>query len=653
MDISGKRRIVITNIIPQVENGAYPAKAVLDEIVPISADIFCDGHDMPGASVLLKHQKERQWKEHPMLPLGNDRWVYEFSPGKTGFYQFQIMGWVAHFATWRRDLEKRIAAGEEVGIDLLVGAELMEQAGERAAAADRQKLLRWAAQLKQTPDPRGILRLLNSAEVNAVVSRSRDASLRTVSAGSYEIEVEGRKAGFSTWYELFPRSAGSEQAKHGTFRDVEKLLPRVARMGFDVLYLPPIHPIGETKRKGRNNALTTTTDDPGSPWAVGSRLGGHKAIHPELGTLDDFRSLVEKAKQHDIDIALDIAFQCAPDHPYVREHPQWFKWRPDGTVQYAENPPKKYEDILPFNFECDDWQSLWNELKSIVEYWIGQGVVIFRIDNPHTKPFAFWEWMIKSVRKKHPQVLFLAEAFTRPRIMERLAKLGFNQSYTYFTWRNSKKELEQYMKELTRTDMRYYFRPNFWPNTPDILPAELVAGGENAHIMRLILAATLSSNYGLYGPVYEFGISTPYPGKEEYTDNEKYEIKHWAWDRYTRIGEIISRINRIRKENPALQTTWNIHFAETDNENLICYVKRCRRTGNRLIIAVNLDSHNTQSGYVKIPLEKLEIGAGQRYAIKDLLSGDKYHWQDEWNYIKLNPYQMPAHIFRIEQQDKA
>jgi starch synthase (maltosyl-transferring) len=374
-----------------------------------------------------------------------------------------------------------------------------------------------------------------------------------------------------------------------------------------------------------------------------------RALPGQLGTLRDFKALIKEANKLNIEIAMDIAYQCAPDHPYVKEHPQWFKWRPDGTVQYAENPPKKYEDILPFNFETDDWQNLWQELKSVIDYWVDAGIRVFRIDNPHTKAFHFWQWMIGEVRTKNPEVIFLAEAFTRPRVMERLAKIGFNQSYTYFTWRNTKKELEEYMTELSKTDLRYYFRPNFWPNTPDILPPALIYGGENAHIMRVILAATLSSNYGLYGPVYEFGINAPHGAKEEYIDNEKYEIKQWDWDRYTRIGDIITRLNTIRRQNTALQTTWNIEFAETTNDQIISYIKVDPESGNKLLIAVNLDVHNAQGAHLRLPLAKMEIDPDRPYQLFDLLSGDKYQWEGDFNYVQLNPYLMPAHIFRIEQ----
>jgi starch synthase (maltosyl-transferring) len=507
------------------------------------------------------------------------------------------------------------------------GIELIKQAAEHANTKDRDLLLQWARQLAIPENVQAAVLMVKDEALARAMFINRNSDLVSISSQLYEIEVERSKAGFSTWYELFPRSASLEPGKHGTFNDVKGLLPRIAEMGFDVLYFPPIHPIGTTKRKGKNNSLEANEDDPGSPWAIGNKDGGHKAIHPELGTLKDFQSLLKEAKKYEIEIALDIAFQCSPDHPFVKKHPQWFKWRPDGTVQYAENPPKKYEDILPFNFESEDWEDLWYALKDIFDYWIDKGVTIFRVDNPHTKALAFWEWMILEIRKKNPHIIFLAEAFTRPRIMEQLAKAGFNQSYTYFTWRNTKAELEEYLTELTKTEKRYYFRPNFWPNTPDILPPALTHGGENAHIMRLILAATLSSNYGLYGPVFEFGLTEPVPGKEEYIHNEKYEIKHWDWNRYTRIKELITRVNRIRKENPALQTTWNIEFAKTDNDQIICYGKISPEEHNILIIVVNLDAYNTQSATVTLPLKELGIPANKAFKVKDLLSGDKFTWE--------------------------
>jgi starch synthase (maltosyl-transferring) len=650
INYKGIQRVIITNIAPQVDAGSYPAKAAVGETLSISADIFSDGHDEISASAYIRKDGETGWTELPMKFVINDWWQVNYQPGTTGWYEFRIEGWVDHYKTWSKGLLKKHEAGQDVSVELQIGAQLIEKAAN--TTIDNDKLQQWHSALLKPVNIAEAVQLATSDEVIKTMYAFRDPEIVTVSP-VYKIDVERKKAAYSTWYELFPRSASPKEGAHGTFKDVITVLPRVAKMGFDVLYFPPIHPIGEVNRKGKNNSLTATADDPGSPWAIGNRKGGHKAIHPELGTLKDFKLLVKEAKKCGIELAMDIAYQCAPDHPYVKSHPQWFKWRPDGSVQYAENPPKKYEDILPFNFETDDWQNLWQELKSVVDYWIDAGITIFRIDNPHTKAFLFWEWVIAEIRKTHPEVLFLAEAFTRPRIMERLAKAGFNQSYTYFTWRNSKKELEEYMTQLTKTDMRYYFRPNFWPNTPDILPPVLIHGGENAHIMRVILAATLSSNYGLYGPVYEFGINQPHGTKEEYTDNEKYEIKHWNWNAYTRIGEVITRVNRIRKQNPALQTTWNIEFAETSNDQIICYTKNDASTGNTIIVAVNMDVYNTQGAHVKLPFEKMGITAPQNYVVHDILSGERYRWHNEWNYVQLNPYRMPAHIFKVEQLQQA
>jgi starch synthase (maltosyl-transferring) len=646
-ELSGQKRVIITNVSPRVEEGRFPAKAVVNENITLSADVFSDGHDEIAACAYIKHSNDAQWTELPLKFLINDHWEASFKPKNIGFYEFKIIGWVDHYTTWKKGLQKKFDAGQDIAVEFQIGAELLEDAAS-GNTADKKTLLDWAKQLKNIQAPEQGVFLAMSNDIAAAMYKHREAGLVTQYPTTYSIEIERKKAAFSTWYELFPRSAAKEAGKHGTFKDVVNLLPRVAKMGFDVLYFPPIHPIGEKNRKGRNNSLTALANDPGSPWAIGNRLGGHKAIHPELGTLTDFKVLIKEAEKLDIEIAMDIAYQCAPDHPYVKEHPQWFKWRPDGTVQYAENPPKKYEDILPFNFETDDWENLWQELKSVIDYWVEAGIRVFRIDNPHTKAFGFWQWMIGEVRKKNPEVIFLAEAFTRPRIMERLGKAGFNQSYTYFTWRNTKKEIEEYMTELTKSEMRYFYRPNFWPNTPDILHPALIQGGDNAHVMRVILAATLSSNYGLYGPVYEFGINAPHGAKEEYVDNEKYETKHWDWDQYTRIGEIITRVNRIRKENAALQSTWNIEFGTTSNEQIICYIKTDPETNNQLIIVVSLDVNNTQGAHVKIPLPKLGIGYEEPYQITDLLSGSKYQWLGDYNYVELNPYLMPAHIFKVE-----
>jgi starch synthase (maltosyl-transferring) len=464
--------------------------------------------------------------------------------------------------------------------------------------------------------------------------------------------VDRGKALFSTWYELFPRSCSKDPNRHGTFEDCERLLPEIATMGFDILYLPPLHPIGRVNRKGRNNVLENNPDDVGSPWAIGSKEGGHKAVHPQLGALGDFERLIVKAKDHGIEVAMDLAFQCSPDHPYMKEHPEWFRWRPDGTVQFAENPPKRYEDIIPLNFETEKWQELWEELKSIVLFWIEKGVRIFRVDNPHTKPFSFWEWLIKEIKEKYPDVIFLSEAFTRPTVMYRLAKLGFTQSYTYFSWRNTKRELMEYLTELSKTEGREYFRPNFWPNTPDILPEYLQYGGRPAFMIRLVLAATLSSSYGIYGPAFELCINEALSGKEEYLHSEKYEIKHWDRESPGHLRDFIARVNRIRKENVALQTTWNLRFYEVDNDALLFYGKATHDLSNIILMVVNLDPFHTQNGWVRVPIEELGLDAHQPYLVHDLLSDDKYIWQGETNYVELNPQVLPANIFRVRKRLK-
>ncbi|MEK6480484.1 alpha-1,4-glucan--maltose-1-phosphate maltosyltransferase [Catalinimonas sp. 4WD22] len=651
-NIQGRQRVVIEHLTPQVENGQFPAKRSLSEPVEVQADIYSDGHDVVKAILLYKHVDDKKMHEMSMNFIINDRWKASFTPEVTGFYEYTILAYVDHFASWQYGIRKKYEAQQDIHVDLLIGAEMLENTAKKVKGESKHQLNEWAERLRKHDHQDFIdqaVELALSHEVTELMDKHYDRSDATTYPEKLKVEVERNKAIFSTWYELFPRSAAAEPGRHGNFHDVVKLLPEIQGMGFDVIYLPPIHPIGRKFRKGLNNALNANPGDPGSPWAIGAEEGGHKAIHPELGNMDDFQHLLREAENHGIEIALDIAFQCSPDHPYVKDHPQWFKWRPDGTVQYAENPPKKYQDILPINFENDDWQNLWEELKSVIQYWVDHGVKIFRVDNPHTKSFAFWQWAIGEIRSAHPEVIFLAEAFTRPRVMERLAKAGFNQSYTYFTWRNNPWEMREYMKELTQGPLRDYFRPNFWPNTPDILPPVLVHGGEAAFIMRLILAATLSSNYGLYGPVYEFGLNTPYPGKEEYLDSEKYEIKHWEWHKETRIKEIITRINKIRKENPALQHTYNIHFAESGNPNILCFGKYDEKNKNTIIVAVNMDPYNRQGTSVKIPVEEIGINLHAPYTVYDLLSYSRYTWHGDWNYVELDPYQMPAHVFRVEQ----
>jgi len=462
------------------------------------------------------------------------------------------------------------------------------------------------------------------------------------------INAERERAGYGAWYEMFPRSASPVPGRHGTFKDCEARLPYIAAMGFDVLYLPPIHPIGRTGRKGKNNMLAAKAGDPGTPWAIGSDEGGHKDINPELGTLEDFKRLIAKAKKLNIEIALDIAFQCSPDHPYVKEHPDWFLRRPDGTIKYAENPPKKYQDIYPFNFGTEDWRGLWEELKSIVIYWAKQGIRIFRVDNPHTKPFRFWEWLLGEVKKEYPDAIFLAEAFTRPKIMYHLAKLGFTQSYTYFTWRNHKQDITEYLTELTQSPVKDFYRPNFWPNTPDILHEYLQKGGRGAFMARLVLAATLSASYGIYGPAFELMENTPRePGSEEYLNSEKYEIKRWDIERPDSLKDFIGKINSIRRENAALRRNRNLWFNATSNEQLISYSKHTDDLTNIILAVVNLDPHATQSGTVNVPLKSWGFDTERPYKVRDLLSDKEYRWRGEWNYVELDPTACPAHIFRL------
>lgn len=647
-----RQRVTIEGVFPEIDGGRYPIKRVPGERVAVCADLLADGHDAVTARVLFRQEKDSGWAFSPMRLLGNDRWEGLFCVKGPGVYFYTIEAWIDTFKTWRQDMQKRLAANQALKVDLLIGAALVQEASKRASGADAKKLFDSAQFLSKAKSVERALAVALEEGLSGLMEKYPDLLYATRYPKELAVTVDRDRALFSTWYERFPRSCATAPGGHGTLADCERLLPEIAHMGFDVFYLPPIHPIGKAHRKGKNNSPLAGLDDPGSPWAIGSKEGGHKAIHPQLGKLADFDRLLRKAKAQGIEIAMDLAFQCSPDHPYVKQHPQWFKWRPDGTVQYAENPPKKYEDILPLNFESDDWEALWEELKSVVEFWAKRGVKIFRVDNPHTKPFAFWEWLIAEVKKTFPETIFLAEAFTRPKVMQHLAKLGFTQSYTYFTWRVTKHELTDYLTELTQSPMAEYFRPNFWPNTPDILPEHLQFWGRPAFITRLVLAATLSSNYGIYGPAFELGLHEAREGVEEYVDSEKYEIKHWDWDQPGNIKELISRVNRIRRENPALQTTRNLTFCELQNDNLLAYIKSTEDASNILLIVVNLDPHHSQSGWVKVPLYDLGLDLNQSYLMHDLLSEDRYIWQGEWNFVALNPHVAPAHILHLRSRLK-
>jgi starch synthase (maltosyl-transferring) len=581
-------------------------------------------------------RKEGQpWNLIEMTPTYNDAWRASFVVTEKGNYHFTVSAWIDQFDTWYDGFKKKAAAHVDVHVELMEGAQFLKRLN---LASNAKKL--------EGDYNKGIQYVL-SAEFNELVHANPLIEFETTYPKEFVVRVEHTKANFSTWYELFPRSASLE-GKHGTFKDVIKLLPRVASMGFDVLYLPPIHPIGKINRKGKNNNVSSLPGEPGSPWAIGSDEGGHKSVHAELGTLDDYKKLIEEAKKQNIDIALDLAFQCAPDHPYVIEHPEWFKQRPDGTIQYAENPPKKYQDIYPFNFETEAWKELWIELKSVITFWIDNGVKIFRVDNPHTKPIPFWEWAIAEVNKEYDDIIFLAEAFTRPKIMDSLGKIGYTQSYTYFTWRVTKDEIIQYMNELVEGPSRNFFRPNFWPNTPDILPFHLQHQGENIFIIRMALAATLSSNYGIYGPPYEFYDNVPMPGREEYFDSEKYEVKRFDWKKTNRMTDIITMLNYARKTHKALQSTWNIQFCAIENSNLIAFIKATDDLSDIILTVVNLDPNSRHVGYVQLPMERLKLSGRINVKVHDLITDEHYTWMQEWNYVELDPVKMPFHLFKLE-----
>jgi starch synthase (maltosyl-transferring) len=653
IDAGIPHRVVIENVSPEIDGGRFPIKRTVGEKVTVTADIHTDGHDMITAVLRYRNDDDPSWREVPLRELGNDRWSGTFPITSLGRSLYGIAAWVDRFCTWRRDLAKKADAGQDVRIDLLVGSMLIDEAAGRARGVDRETLREAAGSLK-VKDEKEMAEAVRKALDEGLARRMGgypDRRFETVYDKELAVTADRERARYSTWYELFPRSCASSPGNHGTLRDVVGRLPYIADMGFDVLYLPPIHPIGRTHRKGKNNVVVAGPEDVGSPWAIGSGEGGHKAVHPALGTIEDFRHLVAKAGEYGIVVALDIAFQCSPDHPYVKEHPEWFRLRPDGTVQYAENPPKKYQDIYPFDFETEHWRELWEELLSIFRFWADQGVRIFRVDNPHTKPFEFWEWLIGEIKQEVPEAIFLAEAFTRPKVMYRLAKVGFTQSYTYFAWRNSKWELMDYFEELTKTEVREYFRPNLWPNTPDILTEQLQFGGRPTFMARLVLAATLGASYGIYGPAFELCENRPLgPGREEYLDSEKYEIRHWDIGRPDSLKEFIGLVNRIRRENPCLQADANLAFHPVDNEQMIAFTKASDDLSSIILTVANLDPHHTQSGWVDLPLSRLGLDPAVPFQGHDLLSGARYLWHGERVYFQLNPAEVPAHIIRIRRK---
>lgn len=664
----GRRRVIIEEVYPEIDCGRYPAKRVIGDTVEVTAAIFGDGHDHVAARLLYRHASEQSWQSTRFEPLTNDKWRATFPVDRIGSWEFTIEAWIDHFETWSHDLIKRLAAQpdpknptpqttqQDIPLALRIGANHLDGATSRAKGADAEKLNAAAVRFRELADE--ALPFYDSPitpELETLAAKYPDFSYATKLERKLPAWVDRERARFSSWYELFPRSCSFTAGQHGTLKDVQARLPEIAAMGFDIVYMPPIHPIGEQYRKGKNNSVTAEPGDLGSPWAIGGVAGGHTALHPQLGTFEDFDSLVKAAQQHGMELALDIAFQCSPDHPWVKEHPDWFIVRPDGTIQYAENPPKKYQDIYPLNFESKDWRGLWDALYGVFKFWVGRGVRVFRVDNPHTKGLPFWEWCIAEIQKHAPEAIFLAEAFTRPHVMYSLAKGGYSQGYTYFTWRNTKADLEAYFSEISNPPVSDFFRPNVWPNTPDILHAQLQqpnpAARRSIFQSRAILAATLSANWGIYGPAYElceWRPANPAPGKsgsEEYLDSEKYQIRDWDHASPESIAPLITQLNRIRRENPALHRNEHLHFHATQNDQVMCYSKCSVDGTNDIIVAVNLDSKSEQGAWIQLALDKLGIGWGEAFEVEDLLTGARFTWR-EWSYVALKP-ERPAHILRI------
>ncbi len=666
--VEGRKRIVIEEVQPQVNGGRYPAKRILGDQIEVTCAAFGDGHDHVAGRLLYRKQGERRWRSSPLRAGDNDLWRGSFTVDQLGAWEYTLEAWIDHFDTWADDLAKRLGAqpdpqeplgasqSQDIPLALRSGALLLEKTALRAKGSDRKHLTEIVASLRWLADQNAAFyENPITEEIRQLDARYPDLTLATRYHAELPLWVDRELARFSSWYELFPRSASPDGDRHGTLNDVRARLPEIAAMGFNVLYMPPIHPIGLAYRKGPNNSVTAQPGDHGSPWAIGASDGGHKAIHAELGSMEDFAALAAASATFGIELALDIAFQCSPDHPWVTEHPDWFIIRPDGSIQYAENPPKKYQDIYPLNFESLDWRGLWEELHSVFAFWIDKGVTVFRVDNPHTKALPFWEWCIAEIHKTHPEVIFLAEAFTRPHVMYSLAKAGFTQSYTYFTWRTEKEELQTYFDEITKPPVTDFFHPNIWPNTPDILHESLQTGGRPAFMQRLILSATLGANYGIYGPAFELCEGRPAPpsagktGSEEYLDSEKYQLRTWRRDDPQSLVPLITRINRIRRDNRALQSDGSLHFHPVDNPQIMAYSKREGK--NVILVAINLDPRTEQSGWIDLDLEHLGITAAEGvttpFGVEDLLTGDGYTWQGSRNYVALRPEVLPAHVFRI------
>jgi starch synthase (maltosyl-transferring) len=670
----GRARAVIERLAPQVDGGKFPAKREVGDLVFVEADVFADGHDELVCDVLWRRAGDSACEVAPMEPLVEDRWQGAFPVESQGLYHYSVRANIDSYGTWARDAWVKFSAGQDLTVELLVGAQLLAEAARRAKGSDRKRLDATGRELKEAADAEASLRgetlraqwssALGSAhdpELMAAARRHPDPAPEVLS-DELPLVADRPKARFSSWYELFPRSWSLVPGRHGTLSDVKERLDYISDLGFDVLYLPPIHPIGRTNRKGRDGSRVAGPDDPGSPWAIGAAEGGHTAVHPQLGDIEDLVSLVADAKRRGIEVALDLAFQCSADHPWVKEHPEWFSWLPDGTVRYAENPPKRYEDIYPIHFGTSDWRALWAELLEVVLFWVSKGIRIFRVDNPHTKPQRFWDWLIAEVHSEDPDVIFLAEAFTRPKIMQRLAKGGFTQSYTYFAWRNTKWELEEYLTELHSTEVADFFRPNFWPNTPDILTEVLQQGGRPSFMARLVLAATSAASYGIYGPVFELCENKPRTtGSEEYLHSEKYEIRHFDLNAPTSLAGFVARVNEIRRQCPVLQHDRNLALCPVDNDQMIAYVRTpparlasaAPERARPVVVVVNLDARYRQSGWVELDFSALGIDPPSSFLAHDLLTGARYQWQGPRNFVILDPSVVPAHILSLEVGDEA
>jgi starch synthase (maltosyl-transferring) len=638
---------VIENLEPLVDGGRYPTKRIVGEDLVVEADIFKDGHDVVAAVLKWRVLGERRWRETNMAYVDNDRWRGVCTLYDIAIYEYTVEAWTDTFRGWQQEFAAKFSAGiSELRSEALEGAALLEAASRRARdRADSTRLVELSRRMCKAGNAE-INEIAQSRELEVLMATYTDRGNATDYAPAPRVIVDRPAAQIGAWYEFFPRSAEGRGDRGSTFRDCLPRIDHAKAMGFEVIYFPPIHPIGHTNRKGRNNSITCEPGDPGVPWAIGSEAGGHNAVEPSLGTLADFDWLQKQVRKRGMEIALDFAINCSPDHPYVKEHPDWFYKRPDGTIKYAENPPKKYEDIYPLNFRCDDWRELWAEMKSIVLFWARRGVRIFRVDNPHTKPVAFWEYLVSGVRDKYPDVVFLSEAFTRPKMMKALAKAGFNQSYSYFTWRNSKRELIEYFTELTQTEMSEYFRANLWPNTPDILPFVLQDGGRPAFMIRVLLAATLSTLYGIYSG-YELCENEALPGREEYLDSEKYQWKERDWNAPGNIKDWIAQLNKIRRENRALQFYNNLRFYHADNDAILFYGKMTPARDNIILVVVNLDPHRKQNSYVNVPIDQFGQMESDVYQVHDLLSDALYTWRGRQNYVELDPEIQTGHVFRV------